>query len=116
VHACVCVRGGVECSPPSLPLLEGNILQLNTRHRHWPCRPRLDTGVVQGLWVCVQRAVAKSASWLCLVVYLAAIVDPSGQCIHDQTAGTLVIKQGRGDVVFCRCRCAKPLPAARCIS
>ncbi len=39
------------------------------------------------------RAFAKSMTWLCAIVFVAAAIDPSGQCIHDQMAGTLVVRR-----------------------
>jgi hypothetical protein len=39
------------------------------------------------------RALAKSMTWLCAIVFIAAAIEPSGQCIHDQIAGTLVVRR-----------------------
>ena len=38
------------------------------------------------------RAMAKSATWLCAIVFIAGAIEPSGQCVHDQLAGTLVVR------------------------
>ena len=40
-----------------------------------------------GLWSAFVRSLTKTMTWLCLVVFLAAIFDPSGQvrilCLHS---------------------------------
>ena len=39
------------------------------------------------------RAMMKTATWLCAIVFIAGAIEPSGQCVHDQLAGTLVVRR-----------------------
>ena len=52
------------------------------------------------LWMSFVRATTKTVSWLCMLVFVASLVEPSGQCLHDKMATTLLIKCGRCDLVI----------------
>ena len=46
------------------------------------------------------RATTKIVSWLCMLVFVASLVETSGQCLHDQMASTLLVKCKRCDLVI----------------
>ena len=60
-------------------------------------------GVVEArgptLYYSLVRAVTKTLSWLCCIVFAASLIDPTGQGVHDTLSGTLVVrKPRRGEV------------------